>query len=135
MTATEQNPFNDLVASGCAHLKCSLEKVPLVEDLNWSLAAPGHWRLRFAIRTEPPLAWAVIKRLAYCINSCPPEGRKRNPFVFKPEGEEMRWQGRDDAVYWHIESTIPLLNPADVAEHLEKFLLSKIHTEKDWLEY
>ena len=42
---------------------------------------------------------------------------------------------RRDAIYWTIESTAPMLDPAEVAKHLDMVLLSKIHEEKDWLEY
>lgn len=82
------------------------------------------------------MAWGVIRRLAYCLNTSVLELWGRQPFVFKPEGEEtMRHTKRRGTIYWTIESTAPLLDPTEVAEHIDRALLSKIQEEKDWLEY
>ncbi len=42
---------------------------------------------------------------------------------------------KKEVLYWTIESTAPMLDPKEVADHLEMVLLSKIRTDKDWLNY
>jgi hypothetical protein len=114
----------------------TLAKIPLVEDFAWSSVQSGQWEARFAIRCTPPLVWGVLRRLAFCLNSCVVERRQRQLFIFKPLGEDTVWHAkRLDAIYWSIEPTAPWLDPSEVAEHLERVLLSRIHVEGDWVKY
>ncbi|HUG11962.1 MAG TPA: hypothetical protein VMM36_13155 [Opitutaceae bacterium] len=125
-----------MIRDGCERLGAALKRVPLVDDYSWSGTDFRFWSARFAIRCESPLCWAVVRRLAYTLNSCVLELWGRKPFVFKPEGEETMWHAKkNEALYWTIESTEPMLDPKEVADHLEMVLLSKIRAEKDWLDY
>ncbi len=136
MTKTEERFPDGVIRHGCEQLGRTLAKIPLVEDFSWSGIQFRHWWARFGIRCDTPLAWGVIRRLAYCLNTSVLELWGRQPFILKPEGEETLWNAkRRDVIYWTIESTAPLLDPAEVAGHLERVLLSKIHSERDWLEY
>jgi hypothetical protein len=46
------------------------------------------------------------------------------------------WRAKKkDVLFWTIESTEPMLDPKEVADHLEMVLLSKITAENDWLDY
>jgi hypothetical protein len=136
MHDTEERFPDGVIRRGCEKLGETLSRVPLVEDFTWSGVQFRFWWARFAVRSDTPLAWGVIRRLAYCLNTSVLELWGRQPFVFKPEGEETMWHAKQrDVIYWTIESTAPMLDPAEVAEHLERVLLSKIREEKDWLEY
>ena len=132
---TERFP-EGVIRSGCEQLGEALKRVPLVEDYKWSGSDFRFWHVRFGIRCESPLGWAIIRRLAYALNSSVPELWCRQPFIFRPDGEETMWHVKDKGVlYWIIESTEPLLDPKEVAEHLEMVLLSKIKSEADWTEF
>ena len=125
-----------VIKRGCEALGASLKKAPLVEDYSWSGVDFRYWTARFAIRCESPLGWAVVRRLAYALNTSVLELWGRRPFVFKPEGEESMLDGKDkEVIYWIIESTEPMLDPVEVADHLEMVLLSKIEEEKDWTDF
>ena len=125
-----------VIRDGCERLEAALKRVPLVEDYSWSGFDFRFWHAHFAIRCEGPLGWAVVRRLAYALNSSVLELWGRQPFVFKPEGEETMWHAKKkEVLYWRIEATEPMLDPKEVADHLEMVLLSKIRAEKDWLNY
>ena len=136
MAESDERFPQGVIQNGCERLGATLAKVPLVSDFSWSGIQHRYWWARFAIACDDPLAWGVIRRLAYCLNSSVLELWRAQPFVFKPEGEETLFHARRrDVIYWTIESTVPLLDPAEVADHLEMVLLSEIADEKDWLEY
>jgi hypothetical protein len=125
-----------VIRRGCELLGVTLKKVPLVEDYKWRGSDFRHLSVSFAIRCENPLGWAVVRRLAYALNSSVLELWGRQPFVFKPEGDETMLQAKKvGVIYWTLESTGTLVDPAEVAQHLELVLLSKIKEEKHWIEY
>ena len=136
MTTQNERFPEGVIRAGCEKLGAALERVPLVDDVSWSGTDFRFWSVKFAIKCESPLGWAVVRRLAYTLNSSILELWGRQPFVFKPEGEETMWQAKKkESIYWVIESTAPLLDPKEVADHLEMVLLSKIGDAHDWTDY
>ena len=134
MPSPERFP-EGVIRAGCEALRDALSAVPLIEDFSWSGVDYRYWRVRFAIRCDHPLAWGVVRRLAYALNTSVLERWQRQPFVFKPDGDESM-HGTDPAtLYWMIESTEPLLDPAEVADDLRLVLLSQITQKNDWLEF
>lgn len=135
MSNTDRFP-EGVIKRGCEALGASLKKVPLVEDYSWSGVDFRYWHATFAIRCESPLGWVIIRRLAYALNTSVLELWGRQPFVFKPEGEETMFHAKKkDTIYWTVIATEPMLDPAEVAQHLEMVLLSEIKEEKDWVDF
>jgi hypothetical protein len=136
MSAQSDRFPEGVIRAGCEQLGAALKRVPLVGDFSWSGIDFRFWQARFSIRCESPLGWAIVHRLAYALNSSVLELWGRQPFIFKPQGEETMWHAKKkDALFWTIESTEPMLDPKEVADHLDMVLLSKITAEKDWLDY
>jgi hypothetical protein len=123
-----------VIRAGCEQIGSMLLRMPLVEDFSWTGSDFRFWSVRFAIRCEAPLAWSVIRRLAYALNTSVPEYWQCRPFVFGPDGDEWP-EGDRNLVYWEIDSIEPLLDPKEVAAHLDAVLLSQIQSEADWLRY
>jgi hypothetical protein len=131
---TERFP-EGVIREGCEHLRALLSRVPLVEDFSWTASDFRFWSVRFAIRCEGPLAWGVVRRLAYALNTSVPEYWQCRPFVFGPDGDESTHGSLPGTLYWSIDSVEPLVDPREVGQHLEMVLLSRVNVESDWLEY
>lgn len=125
-----------MIRDGCAKIIAALSTIPLVEDLSWSGVDYRFWWVRFGIRCQSPLAWGVIRRLAWALNTSVLERWRREPFVLKPDREEtLSEEENKEVIYWVIASTAPLLDPAEVAEDLQMVLLSGIQRESDGTEF
>lgn len=134
MQSDERFP-EGVIRTGCEHLRVALATVPLIGDFSWSGVDFRYWWIRFSIRCDGPLTWGVIRRLAFALNTSVLERWQRQPFVFKPDGDESTHDIDKEKIYWIIESTEPLLDPTEVADDLRMVLLSRINRDTDWLEY
>jgi len=125
-----------VIREGCEQLGVALKDIPLVANYSWQGTNFRFWSARFSIKCDSPMAWAIVGRLAYALNSSVLEHWGRQPFVFKPQGEETNGcDSKKNQLYWTIESTEPMLDPKEVVAHLEMILLSQIKTEADWVNY
>ena len=124
-----------VLREGCEQVISVLRKVPLVGDCTWSGVDFRHWHVRFSIRCDEAIAWNVVRRLAWTLNTSALERWQCQPFVFKPDGVESQSDEPSDRTFWILESVVPMLDPKEVAADIEEVLLSKIRSDQDWVEF
>jgi hypothetical protein len=87
------------------------------------------WWLVFQIKTDDPLAWHVLRRLAEVLNDYSgPRTEDLFPTVLKPIVP-----GGPASVWWSLESTRPDLAVADVIERMKSRLPQPIDDSSRWL--
>ncbi len=85
------------------------------------------WWVSFEMDISSPIAWPVVRKLGFLLNTQSVE--MMLPTAFKPIPSE--WP--DQPMGWRIESTAPRLDPADVAHWLTDKLPQPIGDESAWL--
>jgi len=104
-----------------------LSQVPCLSKFKSSGIDFRYWWVSFELDTTSPIAWRVVHRLGWYLNTQSAE--MMLPTVFKPTPGEVP----SDPMRWEIASTAPRLDPADVASWLSSNLPQPISDEAAWL--
>jgi hypothetical protein len=105
-----------------------LRQVPSLRNFRRSAVDFRSWWVSFEIDLSLPLAWKVIRALALNLNN-----HSANMWlatVFKPIPDKRP----DQPTCWRIESTDPLLDPAEVVQWLEMKLPTPLNDVDAWNE-
>jgi hypothetical protein len=104
-----------------------LSQIPCLSRFDSSGIDFRYWWVRFELDTSSRIAWPVVHRLGWFLNTQSAE--MMLPVVFKP----MPGERPDDPMCWEIASTAPRLDPADVASWLSGRLPQPLSDEGAWL--
>jgi hypothetical protein len=124
----EYRRFPDgVLRSGREKVVTLLSQIPCLKNFRSSGVDFRYWWVSFEVDMASPIAWPVIRALGLFLNTMSTEFML--PTVFKPTPDE--WPKRP--MRWHIESTEPRLDPADVASWLSLKLPQPLSEESSWL--
>jgi hypothetical protein len=104
-----------------------LSRIPCLSKFKSSGIDFRYWWVSFELDTTSRIAWRVVHRLGWYLNTQSVE--MMLPTVFKPTPGETP----NDPMRWEIASTAPRLDPADVASWLSSNLPQPISDEAVWL--
>lgn len=104
-----------------------LSQIPCLSKFDSSGIDFRYWWVSFELDATSPIAWQVVHRLGWYLNTQSAE--MMLPTVFKPIPGERP----NDPMRWEIASTAPRLDPADVASWLSSRLPQPISDERSWL--
>ena len=113
-----------------------LERLPAI-DLPGGLTSigsgvfdDGNWWVKFALKTEHPLAWRHVQELGHVLNLLSVQDRL--PTVFKPVSPPAYLNGGAEFLSWVIESTNPSFTPDHCEEWLEGRLPRPVEDVREW---
>ncbi len=104
-----------------------LSQIPCLSQFDSSGVGFRYWWVSFQLDTSSSIAWRVVHRLGWYLNTLSVE--MMLPVVFKPMPPERL----DDSMCWEIASTAPRLDPADVAAWLSDNLPQPLSDASAWL--
>lgn len=117
-----------VIRSGCGAIITLLSQIPCLDNFEYSGVDFRYWWVSFDLDRSSPIAWAVIRRLGWYLNTQSVE--MSLPAAFMPIPDESP----DQPLRWTIKSTAPRFDPADVAEWLSEHLPQPISSQDSWLE-
>jgi hypothetical protein len=93
--------------------------------------ADGGWWVKFAIKTEHPLAWSTVQEFGHVLNYLSLD--ERLPTVFKPVSPPPYLNGGPrEYLAWVIECSTNDMQPATIAKWLEGRLPRPVSNEAAW---
>lgn len=133
MTDEMQKLSDQEMRDGMEKLKQFLSKIPGVQYLDNGKKQEWFWYVKFDIDIEHPLAWQIVQELGFVLNYI--SLTERFPTIFKPVSPPPYLNGGPkECLSWVIESTLPYVNPNDVADALQERLPQPVENVECWLE-
>jgi hypothetical protein len=103
-----------------------LSQIPCLSNFQSSGVDFRYWWVSFEVDIASPIAWRVIRKLGFLLNTQSTEMMLST--VFKPTPNE--WP--NEPMRWEIASTAPRLDPADVEIWLRDNLPQPMSQESAW---
>jgi hypothetical protein len=116
-----------VLREGCQKVIAVLSQIPCLSRFDSSGVDFRYWWVSFQLDTSSRIAWQVVHRLGWYLNTQATE--MMLPVVFKRTPGERP----DDPMRWEIASTAPRLDPADVASWMSERLPQPLSDETAWL--
>ena len=113
-----------------------LERLPAIDlpggrdAIESGVLDSGNWWVKFALKTEHPLAWRHVQELGHVLNLV--SINEPLPTIFKPVSPPAYLNGGVEFLSWVIESTSPSFTPDECEEWLEGRLPRPVDSLEEW---
>ena len=113
-----------------------IERLPAIDlpggrdSIGHGMFDNGTWWVKFALKTDHPLAWRHVQELGHVLNLV--SVKEQLPTVFKPVSPPPYLNGGVEFLSWVIESTVASFTPDDCEEWLEGRMPRPVDDPKQW---
>ena len=119
------------IREGCERLQSILMALPGTRNWKWASIDKRYWWVSFTLAKDTEHYQRIVNVLAAYLNTDVLQSWGIRPFVFTPECSDEENQD----IEWKLETTVPMIEPTEVAVYLEGRLPANYGDERSWRDF